>query len=76
MRRREVIALGGAGRPRYSAARGARAAPTMPVIGFLHLRSPEPMVNFVAAYRKGLSEGGLCRRSERRNRISLGGGPG
>jgi putative ABC transport system substrate-binding protein len=31
---------------------------TMPVIGFLHSGSPEPNVNRVAAFRKGLSEAG------------------
>ncbi len=28
----------------------------MPVIGFLHSSSPETSVNYVAAFRKGLSE--------------------
>jgi putative ABC transport system substrate-binding protein len=32
--------------------------PALPVIGFLHSGSPEAYVNFVAAFRKGLSETG------------------
>jgi hypothetical protein len=28
----------------------------MPVVGFLHAGSPEPMANIVAAFRKGLNE--------------------
>jgi putative tryptophan/tyrosine transport system substrate-binding protein len=32
--------------------------PAMPVIGFLHGGSPEPSVNPVAAFRKGLAEAG------------------
>ncbi|MGA9893699.1 MAG: ABC transporter substrate-binding protein, partial [Xanthobacteraceae bacterium] len=30
----------------------------IPVIGFLHSASPEPISNFVAAFRDGLSEAG------------------
>jgi putative ABC transport system substrate-binding protein len=32
--------------------------PTMPMIGFLHAGSPEPNVNRVAGFRKGLGEAG------------------
>ena len=61
MRRREVITLL---RRRWAATLlrplAARAQqPAMPVIGFLHSSSPEPMINFVAAFRNGLSEAGF-----------------
>jgi putative ABC transport system substrate-binding protein len=56
-RRDFIAALGGAA---LAWPRTARAEqPSSPVIGFLHSSSPEPMVNFVAAYRKGLSEAGF-----------------
>jgi hypothetical protein len=47
--------------------------PAMPVIGFLHGGSPEPSVNPVAAFRKGLAEAGLS-RAKTCDRIPLGGG--
>ena len=61
MRRREVIALfGGAGAATLLRPCAARAQqPALPVIGFLHSSSPEPMINFVAAFRNGLSEAGF-----------------
>jgi putative tryptophan/tyrosine transport system substrate-binding protein len=61
MRRREVISLfAGAAAVALVRQRTARAQqPALPVIGFLHSSSPEPMNNFVAAFRKGLSEAGF-----------------
>jgi ABC-type uncharacterized transport system substrate-binding protein len=56
-RRQFISALGGSAFARPVAVRAQQ--PAMPVIGFLHSSSPEPMVNFVAAYRKGLSEAGF-----------------
>jgi putative tryptophan/tyrosine transport system substrate-binding protein len=62
MRRREVISLlGGAAAVSSSlrplAARAQQLA--MPVVGYLYAGSPEPTTNYVAAFRKGLSEAGF-----------------
>ena len=56
MSRREFIAP--ARRRGCVAAPGARAAPTMPVIGFLQSGSPDATAHMVAAFHSGLKEAG------------------
>jgi ABC-type uncharacterized transport system substrate-binding protein len=58
MRRRTLLAFIGAaalGRPQNGYAQQGRT----PVIGFLNARSPERAANVLAAFRRGLSEGGF-----------------
>jgi len=58
MRRREFLGvLGGAAATWPLTARAQQ--PAMPVIGYLHSSSAETNVNFLTAFRKGLSEGGF-----------------
>src|SRR5262249_1259454 len=57
IRRRKFLAtLGGAAAAWPLAARAQQ--PAVPVVGFLHSGSPEPNVNRVAGFRKGLGEAG------------------
>jgi putative tryptophan/tyrosine transport system substrate-binding protein len=58
MRRRDFITiLGGAAAAWPHSARAQQ--PAMPVVGFLHSASPEPIVKLVAAFRKGLFDEGF-----------------
>src|SRR3954466_8581962 len=55
MRRREFIAvLGGAAAVSPVAARAQQA--TMPVVGFVHVASADPLAHLVAAFRQDLGE--------------------
>jgi putative ABC transport system substrate-binding protein len=57
MRRREFISLFGSAIASWPLAARAQQ-PAMPVIGFLHLTSPEPNRENLAAFRRGLAETG------------------
>ena len=58
MQRREFITLlGGAAATRPFAARAQQ--PTMPVVGFIHILSPENVPHFVPAFHRGLKEAGF-----------------
>ena len=57
------------------AARGARAAGAMPVIGFLSSQSPDPSANSRSGIPPGPERNRVYRRSKRGDRIPLGGRP-
>jgi putative ABC transport system substrate-binding protein len=56
IRRREFVSLVGGAAAAWP--RAARAQQPMPMVGYLHSGSPEANANYVAAFRKGLSEAG------------------
>src|SRR5262247_4114647 len=58
MRRRKFIALLGSATVAWPLAARAQR-PAMPVVGFMSARSPEESAHLVAAFRRGLGEGGF-----------------
>jgi len=59
MRRREFIALLGGGAAAAIPLAVRAQQPAMPVIGFMSARSPEDSGSLLAAFHKGLKEGGF-----------------
>jgi putative ABC transport system substrate-binding protein len=58
MKRREFIRLLGGATAAWPVAVRAQQ-PAMPVVGFIHILSPENVPHFVPAFRQGLKEGGF-----------------
>ena len=58
MRRREFILLLGGAAATWPFAVHAQQ-PTMPVVGFIHILSPENVPHFVPAFHRGLKEAGF-----------------
>ena len=58
MRRREFVSTARR-RGRGVAARGGAQQPAMPIVGFLSSRSPGELGDAIAAFRRGLGEGGF-----------------
>src|SRR5437879_3017890 len=61
MKRREFITLLGSGAVAWPVVARAQQ-PAMPIIGFLHTRSPEDSAYLVSAFREGLARQGFNER--------------